>query len=173
MIFYSRYASVVGEALLAPRLHVLDEFRVGLRVWPGDVELTRMNNGQYLTLMDLGRVGLAVRCGILPSMVRKRWTPLVAAASVRFRRSLRVGQSFELVTRVAAFDQKYWYFEQRFESNGSLFAEAFVKALLHGPHGAIPARDMLAAAGTPDLVSPAMPPPMGQWVESVEAMRLS
>ena len=171
MIPYSRYAQVVGGALRGPKLTALDEYRLHLRVSPTDVELTRMNNGRYVTLMDLGRVGLSLRCGLLPSMLRRRWTPLVGAVSIRYRRSLRVRQRFDLVTRVAAFDEKYWYFDQRFESNGDLYAAAFVKALFRGPGGPVPPRDMLIAAGTPALVSPPLPESMRLWLESEAAMR--
>ena len=172
MIPVFRYAQVAGRALHGRRMTALDEYRVPLRVAPSDVELTRMNNGRYVTLMDLGRVGLALQCGLLPSMLRKRWTPLVAAVSIRYRRSLKIGQSFDLVTRVAAFDDKYWYFDQRFEAGGDLYAGAYVKALFHGPRVAVPVREMLLAAGTPDLVSPPLPESMLLWQKSEEAMRL-
>ncbi|MEO6417846.1 MAG: acyl-CoA thioesterase [Polyangiaceae bacterium] len=173
MIAYARYAQIAGQTLRGPKMNALDEFRISMRVSPGDVELTRMNNGRYVTLMDLGRVGLAFRCGLLPPMVRRRWTPLVAAVSIRYRRSLRIGQAFDLVTRVAAFDEKYWYFDQRFESKGDVFAAAYVKALFHGPGGSVPTRVMLTASGSPELVSPPLPESMRLWLESEEAMRLA
>ena len=172
MIPYSHYAQIVADAVRGPTMSALDEYRLHLRVSPFDVELTRMNNGRYVTLMDLGRVGIALRCGLLPSMLRKRWTPLVAAVSIRYRRSLRIGQRFDLVTRVVAFDEKYWYFDQRFEAKGDVYASAFVKALFHGPAGAVTPREMLTAAGTPDLVSPPLPNAMTVWLRSEEAMRL-
>jgi acyl-CoA thioesterase FadM len=172
VIAYRRYAQIVGQAVGSPKMTVLDEYRIDLRVSRADVELTRMNNGRYVTLMDLGRVGLALRCGLFGSMIRRRWTPLVAAVSIRYRKSLRIRQRFELVTRVAAFDEKYWYFDQHFESKGDIYAAAYVKALFHGPHGAVPTREMLAAAGTPEAVSPPLPEGMRLWRESEEAMRV-
>ena len=35
------------------------------RVWPGDLDLNvHMNNGRYLTVMDLGRLDLMARTGL-------------------------------------------------------------------------------------------------------------
>ena len=104
-------------------------------------------------------------------MVRKRWTPLVGAVSIRYRRSLRLGQVFALVTRVTAFDEKFWYFDQGFESDGEIYASAYVKALFFGPRGPVPAREMLHAAGEGDVVSPPIPAAVRSWLASEEAMR--
>ena len=93
----------------------------------------------------------------------------MGAVSIRYRRSLRVGQAYELVTQVAAWDAKYWYFDQRFQSKGHIHAAAFVKALFHGPSGTVPPREMLDAAGTGDLASPPLPAGMSAWLESEEA----
>jgi len=171
VIPYFRYAGLVVGAMRGPKLSALDELRLRLRVSPGDVELTRMNDGRYVTLMDLGRVGLALRCGLLPAMVRKRWTPLVGAVSIRYRRSLRIGQAFELATRVLAFDERFWYFDQRFEDAGQVYASAIVKALFFGPRGPVPSREMLAAAGMPELESPPIPAAVRSWLASEGAMR--
>ena len=173
MIPYVRYTRLVADAIRGPKLSPLDELRLPLRVSPADVELTRMNNGRYVTLMDLGRVGLALRCGLLAAMIRRRWTPLVGAVSIRYRRSLRLGQAFDLSTRVTAFDEKFWYFDQRFEAKGEVYASAFVKALFFGPRGSVPAREMLEAAGAGDLVSPPIPAPVRSWLASEQAMRSS
>lgn len=167
------FARILGDTLRGPKLHPLDEYRVPLQVTLADLEVFRMNNGRFVTAMDIGRTGLALRCGLLPAMIRQRWTPLVAAVSIRYRRSLRFGDRYDLVTKVAAFDEKFWYFEQRFESKGDVVASAFVKALFHGPKGSVPTRDMLAAAGRSDVVSPPIPPSIASWLESEEAMRQS
>jgi acyl-CoA thioesterase FadM len=170
MIPYIQYAKVVASSLSAPKLSLLDEYHLPLRVSLADVEVTRMNNGRFVTLMDLGRVGLCVRCGLLPAMLRKRWTPVVGGVSIRFRRSLRLGQEFDLVTRVAAFGEKFWYFDQRFEAGGELCAVAFVKAVMLGPRGSVSSSDILAAVDAPELVSPPLPDALRLWMQSEGSM---
>jgi len=46
------------------RVHPLAETSLTFMVWPSDVDvLIHMNNGRYLTLMDLGRVDASLRNG--------------------------------------------------------------------------------------------------------------
>jgi acyl-CoA thioesterase FadM len=166
MIPYATYARLAATSLIVPSVSPLDELRLSMRVSAFDVELTRMNNGRYVTLMDTGRIGLALRCGLLASLIKNRWAPLVAAVSIRYRRSLRLGQRYELVTRLTAFDEKFWYFDQRFESEGKTYASAFVKGVFHGPHGSVPTKQMLAAASFSSLESPPIPPAIQAWLDS-------
>jgi acyl-CoA thioesterase FadM len=54
---------------------------------PNDLDLLRhMNNGSYLTLMDIGQVDLLVRSGAQREVDRRRWYPVVVGESIRFRR---------------------------------------------------------------------------------------
>lgn len=62
------------------RLHSLrrrglfEESRVAFCVWPNDCDLNlHMNNGRYLSLMDLGRVYLTAQSGLLREALRRRW----------------------------------------------------------------------------------------------------
>lgn len=103
---------------------------IRMRVWPGDLDLNlHMNNGRYLTLMDLGRYDLMARNGLWKLVQRQRWMPLVGEARVVFRRSLRLFQEFTIRTRVVAWDAKWFYLEQTFERNDDLVAIGRVKAL--------------------------------------------
>src|SRR5262245_37149483 len=88
-----------------------------------------MNNGRYLTFMDLGRLHMVAQIGLLGPVIRNRWMPVLAAAEVNFIRQLAPFQKFDLVTRLVTWDDKYAYMEQRFESNGALCAHSFVKGL--------------------------------------------
>jgi len=56
----------------------LNSSRLPLRVWPNDLDLFgHMNNGRYLTLMDLGRLQIVMKSGLLrtgtPSLPRWRY----------------------------------------------------------------------------------------------------
>lgn len=167
---YLRLASVVTGSLRRSRLNPLDPARLPMRVMPGDIEITRMNNGRYLTLMDLGRMDFTCRCGLMGAVVKNRWFPLVSSSIVRYRRSLRLGERYDLVSRIAAFDEKYWFMEHRFEAGGELATLAYVKGLFRGSDN-VPISTLFAAAGHANVVSPAMPEAIRLWQESEEAMR--
>ena len=91
--------------------------RLTFRVWPGDLDTSRhMNNGRYWTLMDLGRTDLMLRTGLWRSVLRRRWTPVVATGAIRFRSELRLWQTFRLETRIVGWD------DTRFLIRHDLFA---------------------------------------------------
>ena len=71
-----------------------------LRVWPHDLDLSmHMNNGRYLTLMDLGRLDLMLGMGVAGASFKAGWTPILSASKVRFRRELRPFKAFRLESR--------------------------------------------------------------------------
>lgn len=148
-----------------PRRGVLEDSRIAFRVLPNDCDINlHMNNGRYLSFMDLGRVHLVAQVGLLPVVLRSRWKPVLAAAEINFIRSLAPFQKFVLVTRAVTWDEKYVYMEQLFEADGTLCAHAFVKGLFLGRAGRIGNADVLAAAGYHGAPPP-MPEELRLWVE--------
>lgn len=135
----------------------LAEARLPFRILPTDLDFNlHVNNARYLSLMDLGRVDLLNRLGLLRFAFRGRWLPVLGAVAIRFQRPLHLGEQVELVTRLAAWDEKWFYLEQRFERGDKVIASAWVKALVRGPEGSIPTPAVLAAVGA-TLDSPPLP----------------
>jgi len=162
----------LASGLVKAPVGPLDECRVALRVWPNDLDANlHMNNSRYLLAMDLGRWDFSLRTGLIREALRRRWFPVAGSATLRFRRSLRPFQRFELVTRLAAWDEKWCWFEQRFEVDGQPYAIGRVKALLRGGEGNVPVSSVLAAIGRPDALPPAMPETIRLWQQSEEAER--
>jgi acyl-CoA thioesterase FadM len=124
---YLRLLHLLVRLITVQRRGVLDDSRVSFRVMPNDCDINlHMNNGRYLSFMDLGRVHLVAQLGLLAIVVKNRWKPVLAAAEINFIRPLAPLQKFDLVTRVVTWDDKYVYMEQRFEAHGELCAHAFV-----------------------------------------------
>lgn len=147
-----------------PRLNPLDESVISLRVLPNDLDLhAHMNNGRYLSIMDLGRLDLMARTGLGRVALERRWIPLVAWASIRYRRPLKLFQKFNLRTRIVYWDTKWFYIEQRFEHKGQLIAAARVMGLLRGKSGNIASHDALHLLGHGQLIPPAGPSDLDQW----------
>ena len=85
------------------RRGLLDESIVRFRVWPNDLDTNfHMNNGRYLTLMDLGRLDLLLRNGAIRHVMAQKWYPVLASCLIRFRRPLNLFQRFEIRTRIVA-----------------------------------------------------------------------
>lgn len=161
-----RLVRVVIVAFFRRRLRVLDPSVLRFIVWPNDLDVNfHMNNGRYLTIMDLGRVDLTVRTGIFGTMIRRRWTPVVGTVTIRFRKSLLPFRAYRLTTRVVCWDEKWTYMEQRFERQGEIVAIAYVKALFRARKRTLRSRELLVAIGQ-EQRSPHMPP-------ALEALRLA
>jgi len=167
---YLRFAAAMARAARAPRIGALDEARIALRVLPQDVEVRRMNNGRYLTLMDIGRFDLSVRAGFTRAIFERRWQPLVRSVTIDFRRSLSLGDRFELATRIVSFDAKYFFIEQRFVRDEVDVAIAWVKAVMRERDASCPPAEVLAAIGH-RRPSPSMPHAMRLWAESLDVQR--
>jgi len=165
---FMRAARVVAGALGAARVDVLDTVTITLPVTRADVEAVHMNNGRYVTLMDLGRFALTVRGGYLPILVRRRWVPVVASVMVRFSRSIRVSTTFDLSTRIVCWDARYFFVEQWFEQGGDVRARGFVKALFKGPRGPVGSEELLRAGGF-RAVSPPLPDSVRAWQVAEDA----
>jgi acyl-CoA thioesterase FadM len=106
---------------------------INSRVWPTDLDANiHMNNGRYLSVMDLGRLDYMVRVGLMGRVLQEKWMPVLSAATIRYRIPLNPFQKFKLETRVVWWDDKWFYMEQRFiirggDKDGAVAAIAFVK----------------------------------------------
>src|SRR5512144_2767189 len=96
-------------------LNVLDEAVLSLRVLPNDIDIRKISDDRFIALMDLGRMDIIVRLGLIGSMFRRRWVPLVTFVAIRFRSPLKAFQKYELRTRIIYWDDDTFYLRQRFE----------------------------------------------------------
>ncbi|HLQ13736.1 MAG TPA: acyl-CoA thioesterase [Steroidobacteraceae bacterium] len=134
------------------------------RVLPTDLDVLRhVNNGVYLSMMDLARVDLMIRAGLAQKVRAQGWYPVVVAQTIRFRRSLTLFQAFAIETRVLGWDEKAFVLEQRFGRGSELVANAVVRARFLSRAGdRISPRDVLALAGI-TAPSPALPVEVARW----------
>lgn len=165
MNLYLRLLWLLLRLRSLPRRGLFDPSRVTFCVWPNDCDINlHMNNGRYLSFMDLGRVHLTAQTGLLRLALRRRWMPVLAAAEITFIRPLGPFVRFDLVTRLLTWDDKYVYLEQMFERGGELCAHAYVKGvfLLRGKR--VPNAGILQAIGY-DAAPPPMPDALRHWAQ--------
>lgn len=146
-------------------LHLLEEDCLRLRVWPNDIDLNlHLNNARYLSWMDYGRTHLLARTRLLEHLVRERWTPLVGAVWMTYRRSLPFMARFTLTSRLVCWDEKWFYLEQTFEGGEGLAAVGWIKAVLRNPKGNLDPQKVLERI-EPGIVSPPIPEAIAIWNE--------
>ncbi len=108
-------------------------FRVGL--FDLDPSL-HLNNGRYLTLMDLGRLDAILRSGLWRAARANKWVPIASSIMIRYRRELGFMQAFQLKTRVLCWDAHSVIMEQEFvfdsgPRDGQIAAHALFKGGLY------------------------------------------
>jgi acyl-CoA thioesterase FadM len=85
------------------------------RVWPHDLDPSmHMNNGRYLTIMDLGRLDIMLASGLWRAVLAHKWTPIASSVKIRYRREIRVFQRYRLQTRLVAWVGDHVVMEQVF-----------------------------------------------------------
>lgn len=146
--------------------------RTPFRVLPTDLDVLRhVNNGVYLSLMDVARVDLMNRAGLAGVLRARRWYPVVVAETIQFRRSLTLFQRFEIETRVLGWDDKAFVLEQQFVRGEEAIAAALVRArFLARDGGTVTPAEIVSASGEP-VTRPEMPADAARWNEDHAAWR--
>jgi acyl-CoA thioesterase FadM len=136
----------------------MEESAIRFVVGPQDLDAYgHMNNGRYLAIMDLGRLDLMIRNGILKTCLKQRWQPVVAGITIDYRKSLSPLAGFQLHTRLMGWVEKWLYVSETFQREGQEIAHAVVKmAVLGGKGQRVTIRDLAEATGHFDE-SPPMP----------------
>jgi YbgC/YbaW family acyl-CoA thioester hydrolase len=150
-----RFFSLLLLGRFRSRVPALGPCRTPFRVMPTDLDvLLHVNNGVYLSMTDLARVDLMQRSGLAGVVKSRGWYPVVVAQTIQYKRSLKLFERFEIVTRVLAWNEKAILLEHRFERAGETVAYGLIRArFLSRAGGTVSINDLIAVAGSP-------PPPI-------------
>lgn len=159
-----RVLFVFLTALFKPKINdILAPARLKLWVLPNDLDFNmHMNNGRFLTVMDLGRLDLILRSGLLKMMLKQKSVPILASAKIRYRLSMNPFQTYILQTQILGWDDKWVFIEQRFimakgKHRGEVAAIGLVKGcfLDNRSKTTVPTADLMRHIGyigpSPDL----------------------
>jgi acyl-CoA thioesterase FadM len=165
---YLRLTKILLQAKFGTPLTIDKKSVLKMRVFPGDIDFyPELNNGRHLTLMDLGRMDLAMRTGLLRIAHKKKWGFAISGASVRYRRRLKAFKRFELHTQIVGLDERWFYFFQNTIRNGRIHSSALMRAAITSQQGLIPVKKVLTALDFPDF-NPGMPKWVKAWSEAEE-----
>ena len=149
MNLWFRLVLTLLRARFGAAVEPLATARTPFRVWPLDLDVNlHMNNGRYATLMDLGRVDLMVRAGVLRRLVKAGMHPVVTAQHISYRRSLGPFERFTIETRVTGWNERSIYLEQRFvRANGDTAARGVLETLFLDGGGRVPTDRVIVLLG--------------------------
>lgn len=179
MNLWLRLLWVLLTTLFRPRLAApFGVSSVTLIVLPNDLDVNlHMNNGRYLTVMDLGRLDLFVRGGMISAIRGAGWKPVLSAAKIRYRRELRLWRLFRVETRVLFWEETTFVMEHRVISRGRdgadiVAAIALNRGGLYDPRARrfVPVARLFAAMNI-DAVSPPASDEVRAFLDAEAAMK--
>jgi len=133
MNLYLRLLILFIRAKWKPALKITDLSVLHFHVLPSDLDINmHMNNGRFNSIMDLGRVDIMLRSGLLKLIYRKGWQGVVGTIHTHFRRPLKCFQSYELHSQVVYWDNKWTWIEHKMYSQDKLICHALVQTLIRG-----------------------------------------
>lgn len=151
-----------------PALGIRDVGVVAFRVLPTDLDFVgHMNNGVYLSIMDVGRIDLFRRVGAWSNLMKAGYGPVVANETITFRRSLRIWQRFTIETRVIGLDAKALYLEHRAVVAGEIYASATMRIRFVKKTGGTATIAEIAAVAGIELFDLPPEPWIDQWAAAV------
>jgi acyl-CoA thioesterase FadM len=162
------YLRLLWTLLRSWRLPALDQgawLERRLRVLPSDLDVNgHMNNGRYLTLVDLMLVEYFVRTGFAKAMLRAGWRPMSGGAFVTYRKGLQPMQRYRLRFALAGADATWNYMRFEFlREDGTLCAAGYMKGAAVGARGLVPNAESYASMGRAFELQP-LPAPVRHWL---------
>lgn len=147
-------------------------------VLPTDLDLNgHMNNGRYLTIMDIGRMDFVLRVKLAGYVIKNGYIPVLSSAKMRYRIPLMPFEEYELQTRILCWDDKWVFMEQRFiiadgPKAGVAAAIGLIKGSFYDKNTktTVPTGDIIKAIGHSED-SPAMPDYIQKWQEAEDVLR--
>ncbi len=147
---------------------------LAFRVSPGDIDVNlHMNNGRYLTIMDLGRIDILIRTGLWREMNFQKLQGVVAAQRIRYRHALDPWDRFRVDSRILGWDDGVVFEHRMVRIRGGeekLAAAATVRFVFTAKGRPKPKTgDVLACAGMTGP-SPALGEEVQQWLQAEKRM---
>jgi len=165
---FSRLFRIRFAAKRRPPLTFQDVSIVHDRVWWSDIdELRHMNNGVYLSLLDHARLDLMLRSRGWQRFRAAKVYPVVTAQSIAYRRSLELGQRFQIETAIAGYDDRCVYIEQRVVAKGEIYARAYVQGRFLRDAGGVVPIDEVGRIVDVDVAEHPAPAWLSEWAEHV------
>ena len=162
MNIWIRILITLTRSLFRPRIEATAVLRTEMIVGPTEADIKYVGNARYLLFMEVGRLELMLRTRVFRQARRRKWTPLVAAQTIRYQSPLRRFQRFTLTTHLAAWDDKWFYIQHKIERKGRLMAFGLVRGCFRGKDGVVPPSVAFGALGMDGTHSP-VPGYVGPW----------
>ncbi len=136
MNLYLRLIWLLLTCRFKPPMTFTEVLERRMRVMPGDLDINgHVNNGRYLTLVDLAIIELFLRTGVLRGAIRQGWRPMLGGSMITYRRGLKPFASYTLRFQLQSWDERWNYFRFEFVHDDKTAAVGYAKGALVGRQG--------------------------------------
>jgi len=165
MNLYLRLLWALLRCWRLPALTPRDTLERSFRVLPNDLDINgHMNNGRYLTVIDLMLIEFFVRTGFARVMLREGWRPMSGGAIISYRKALLPLQRYRVRFALAGSDSAWNYMRFHFlHEDGSLCATGYMKGAAVGRDGLVANDVSYARLGVPHAPAP-LPEAVTHWL---------
>jgi acyl-CoA thioesterase FadM len=165
MNLYLRLIWAVLRAWRQPRIKPGDHIQRSLRVLPTDIDINgHMNNGRYLTVVDLMLIEYFVRLGFAQVLIKAGWRPMSGGCVITYRKGLQPFESYRLRFGLVAADTHWNYMRFEFlRQDGSLCAAGIMKGAAVGKKGLVTNAESYGRMGLPFEAAP-LPDAVRHWL---------
>lgn len=119
---------VLKRIFYKPKASILEKVETQFWVNPFDVDINmHMNNGRYLSIMDLGRYDLMIKTDFFWKFFSSGVYPVVVSESIRFKKSLQPFTFFTLETQIESLTDRDFYIIHQFKRDGDLYATGYIQ----------------------------------------------
>lgn len=161
-----RLIKEVLRARRMPKLHALGHHVSHHRCWPQDIDyFLEMNNGRILSILDIGRTGLAQRVGLLLALQQNGWGMTMAGASIRYRKRIRPFVKFRVVSKAVGWSDRFFYLEHTLWIGDECAVQALFRSAVTDKNGIVDPALVFAAVGM-DQPSPEKPAWVQAWIDA-------
>jgi acyl-CoA thioesterase FadM len=131
MNLYIRLLRLLLKILFIKKQNALEPSVLTFRAWPHDCDLyLHMTNSRYSALMDLGRTHLIAQAGLIRKLIKKKFLLVPVSSELSYIREIKPFQKFQIHSQIIAWDETYWFVEQRFVCGETIHALAMVRGLV-------------------------------------------
>ena len=122
--FYNIFCNIIFNT----KADLMDTTTVKFRVWLNDIDLNfHMNNGRYLTILDIAKTDYLFKTGIHKIMLKEKLSGVTGGVNISFLKELKPLSVYTVETKVIDWDGMWFYIQQQFIQDGLIKANAIVK----------------------------------------------
>ncbi len=123
-----------------------------LCVMPWDCDANfHINNGRYLSIMDVARTQLYFGTGVIRAMMKNRWVPVVTSSHLLYRRSIDIFVKYDLSSQFVGRTDKFLIVEHRFSIKGETAVLSYVALAFRDKKGVVDSDRLVEGFGLQKL----------------------